>query len=76
MKEVNGSYMEHILGLLASCPEEVLALVRQSILQASQALIDSIPVVLDVLIEAMVEKSIEVSVNLILIIRNLILFRD
>ncbi|GLJ13953.1 hypothetical protein SUGI_0223070 [Cryptomeria japonica] len=60
VKEVNGSYLEHVMGLLASCPEEVLALVRQSILQASQGLINSVPIVLDVIIEAMVEKSVEV----------------
>ncbi|KAH9314170.1 hypothetical protein KI387_022797 [Taxus chinensis] len=60
LKEVNGSYLEHVMRLLAYCPEEVLALVKQSILQASQALIDSMPLILDAIIEAVVEKSVEV----------------
>uniref|UniRef100_A0A0D6R2N2 Conserved oligomeric Golgi complex subunit 2 n=1 Tax=Araucaria cunninghamii TaxID=56994 RepID=A0A0D6R2N2_ARACU len=60
VKEVNGSFLENVLGLLTSCSVEVLALVKQSILHASQSLLDFMPTILDVMIEAVVEKSVEV----------------
>jgi hypothetical protein len=60
VKEVNDPYLEHVMNLLVSGPNEVLALVKQSILHISQALLNSVPIIMDVMIEAVVEKSVEV----------------
>lgn len=60
VKEINGPYLEHVISLLVSCPNEVLALVKQSVLHTSHALLDSVPIIMDVMIEAVVEKSVEV----------------
>lgn len=59
--ELNGNYLEHVLQLLTSCPTEVLGIVKQSILQGAKSLKDLIPIIMDTMIEALVEKSVEVS---------------
>eukprot|EP01018_Ginkgo_biloba_P037154 Gb_39305 [translate_table: standard] len=60
VKEINGSYLEHVTSLLVSCPMEVLSLVKQSILQSAQAFVDTMPTIMDAMVEALVEKSVEV----------------
>ncbi|KAJ8646126.1 hypothetical protein MRB53_007874 [Persea americana] len=57
--ELNGNYLEHVLQLLSSCPTEVLGILKQSILQGSKSLKDLIPIIMDTIIEALVEKSVE-----------------
>ncbi|XP_019708156.1 conserved oligomeric Golgi complex subunit 2 isoform X2 [Elaeis guineensis] len=57
--ELSGHYLGHVLQLLESCSAEVLDLVKQSILQAGKALENLLPIVMDTMIEAIVEKSIE-----------------
>lgn len=47
--------------LLNSCSDEVVQIVRESIIQAGQSLEKLLPVILDIMIEAIVEKSVEVS---------------
>lgn len=57
--EITGSYLERVLQLLASCSSEVLDLVKQSILQGGKSLKDLVPVIMNAVIEALVEKSVE-----------------
>lgn len=61
MEEVRGGYLGHVLGLLKSCSSEVLDLVKQSILQGSDSLKVLLPPVINSIIEALVERSVEVS---------------
>lgn len=63
--EVSSDYLEHILQLLSSCPAEVLDLVKQSILQGGKALNTVVPQVTNVIIAALVEKSVEVSLDFV-----------
>ncbi|XP_042426787.1 conserved oligomeric Golgi complex subunit 2-like isoform X2 [Zingiber officinale] len=57
--EICGDYLGQVLQALGSCSGEVVDLVRQSILQAGRTLEDLLPSVLDTMIEAIVEKSVE-----------------
>lgn len=57
--ELSGDYLGHVLQLLGSCSAEVLGLVQQSISQAGKSLADLLPLVMDTMIEAIVEKSVE-----------------
>ncbi|KAG1363477.1 conserved oligomeric Golgi complex subunit 2 [Cocos nucifera] len=57
--ELSGDYLGHVLQLLESCSAEVLDLAKQSILQAGKSLENLLPIVMDTMIEAIVEKSIE-----------------
>lgn len=59
--EVSGDYLGRVLGLLKSCSTEVLDLVKQSILQGSNSLKVLQPPVINSIVEALVEKSVEVS---------------
>jgi hypothetical protein len=60
-KEVCGDYLEQVLQLLSSCSADVLDSVKQSILQGGRSLKDLVPLVINTIIEALVEKSVEVS---------------
>ncbi|GAV56540.1 COG2 domain-containing protein/DUF3510 domain-containing protein [Cephalotus follicularis] len=57
--EVCGDYLGRVLQLLASCPIEVIDLIKQSILQGVKSLKDLLPRVLNAIVEALVEKSVE-----------------
>ncbi len=57
----SGQFVKHVNQLLASCPTEVLALVKQSILQAVEPLKELLPAVMNVMIGVMVKRSNEVS---------------
>lgn len=58
--EVCGDYIGHVVQLLSSCPAEVLDSVKQSILQSGKCLEDIAPVVIKLVTESLVEKSVEV----------------
>lgn len=62
--EVCGDYLEGVLQRLSSCSTEVLDLVKQSIVQAGKSLSDLLPLVMNAVIEALTEKSVEVSFEL------------
>jgi hypothetical protein len=57
----SGNFVEHVNQLLASCPIEVLTLVKQSILQAVEPLKELLPGIMDVMIGVIVKRSNEVS---------------
>lgn len=57
----SGQFVEHVNQLLASCPTEVLALVKHSILQAVEPLKELLPAIMNVMIMVIVKKSNEVS---------------
>ncbi|KAL8480742.1 hypothetical protein ACS0TY_027327 [Phlomoides rotata] len=59
VEEVCGDYLGHVLGLLKSCPPEVLDLVKQSILQGGDSLKVLQPLVINSIVETLVEKSVE-----------------
>ncbi|GKV09200.1 hypothetical protein SLEP1_g20741 [Rubroshorea leprosula] len=58
-KEICGDYLEGVLKLLSTCSTEVLDLVKKSISQAGKSLSDSLPSVINTIIEAVVDKSVE-----------------
>jgi hypothetical protein len=60
VKEVCGGYLERVLELLSSCSADVLDSVKQSILQGGRSLMELVPLVINTIIEALVEKSVEV----------------
>ncbi|KAL6909387.1 hypothetical protein ACP4OV_001668 [Aristida adscensionis] len=55
----SGSFMGHVNKLLASCPVEVLNVVKQSILQAVEPLKELLPAIMNVMIGIIVKKSNE-----------------
>ena len=57
----SGNFVGHVNQLLASCPIEVLTLVKQSILQAVEPLKELLPGIMDVMIGVIVKRSNEVS---------------
>ncbi|OAY80434.1 Conserved oligomeric Golgi complex subunit 2 [Ananas comosus] len=57
--ELSGDYLGHVLQLLDSCSAEVRDLVKQSILQAGKSLEELLPSIMEVMIEVIVEKSVE-----------------
>ncbi|XP_058103293.1 conserved oligomeric Golgi complex subunit 2 [Magnolia sinica] len=57
--ELRGDFLGHVLQLLASCSTEVRDLVKISIMQAGKSLLDLAPIIIDTMIEALVEKSVE-----------------
>lgn len=59
VSEVCGDYLERVLELLSLCSTEVLNLVKQSILHGANTLNDLLPQVMNAIIEALVEKSVE-----------------
>lgn len=58
--EVSGDYLTHVLQLLSSCSSEVLDLVKQSILEGGKSLSSMLPVVINTIVDALVEKAVEV----------------
>ncbi|XP_047946948.1 conserved oligomeric Golgi complex subunit 2 [Salvia hispanica] len=59
VEEVRSDYLDHVLGVLKSCSSEVLDLVKQSILQGSDSLKVLQTPVINSIVEALVEKSVE-----------------
>ncbi|KAL8480796.1 hypothetical protein ACS0TY_027359 [Phlomoides rotata] len=59
LEEVCGDYLGHVIGLLKSCPPEVLDLVKQSILRGGDSLKVLQPLVINSIVETLVEKSME-----------------
>lgn len=59
VEEVCGDYLAYVLGLFKSCSPEVLDLLKQSILQGSNSLKVLQPLVINAIVEALVEKSVE-----------------
>ncbi|XP_042015827.1 conserved oligomeric Golgi complex subunit 2-like [Salvia splendens] len=59
VEEVRSDYLDHVLGLLKSCSAEVLDLVKQSILQGSDSLKVLQTPVINSIVEALVERSVE-----------------
>ncbi|XP_020580665.1 conserved oligomeric Golgi complex subunit 2 [Phalaenopsis equestris] len=57
--ELSGNYLRHVLELLESCSTEVLDLVRRSILQAATSLNDTLPILKDMMVEGIAERSFE-----------------
>ncbi|KAL9438999.1 hypothetical protein AB3S75_024623 [Citrus x aurantiifolia] len=57
--EVSGDYLTHVLQLLSSCSSEVLDLVKQSILEGGKSLSSMLPVVINTIVDALVEKAVE-----------------
>uniref|UniRef100_A0A0A8XTM7 COG complex component COG2 C-terminal domain-containing protein n=1 Tax=Arundo donax TaxID=35708 RepID=A0A0A8XTM7_ARUDO len=55
----SGNFIRHVNQLLASCPIEVLNLVKQSILQAVEPLKELLPAIMNVMIGVIVKKSNE-----------------
>lgn len=60
-KEISDDYLERVLELLSSCSADVLDSIKQSILQGGKSLKDLVPLLINTIIKALVEKSIEVS---------------
>ncbi|KAE8668942.1 elongation factor 1-delta 1-like isoform X1 [Hibiscus syriacus] len=58
-KEISCSYLDHVLHVLSSCSAEVLDLVKQSILYCGKSLDDLLPLVINTIKEALVQKSVE-----------------
>ncbi|XVE65929.1 hypothetical protein DITRI_Ditri08aG0039200 [Diplodiscus trichospermus] len=58
-KEICGAYLDHVLQVLSSCSTEVLDLVKQSIMYSGKPLDDLLPLVIDTIKEALVQKSVE-----------------
>lgn len=57
--EVCGDYLGRVLQLLSACSADVLDSVKQSILQGGKSLEDLVPLVINAIIEALVEKAVE-----------------
>ncbi|KAA3476169.1 conserved oligomeric Golgi complex subunit 2 [Gossypium australe] len=58
-KEISGAYLDHVLRVLSSCSTEILDLVKQSILHCGKSLDDLLPLVINTIKEALVQKSVE-----------------
>lgn len=67
-KEISGAYLDHVLQVLSSCSTEVLDLVKQSILYCGKSLDDLLPLVINTIMEALVQKSVEVSIPMLVYI--------
>lgn len=62
MNEVCGDYVGHVMEVLSSFPKEVLDNVKQSVLQSGESLErTTLPVIKTSIIDALVQKSVEVS---------------
>lgn len=59
--EINSNYLNHVLGLLTSCPGKVQELVKLSIEQGVKLMKDVTPTIMDTIIDGLAEKSAEVS---------------
>ncbi|XVF71036.1 hypothetical protein PTKIN_Ptkin12aG0002500 [Pterospermum kingtungense] len=58
-KEICGAYLDHVLQVLSSCSTEVLDLVKQSIFYCGKSLDNLLPLVINAIKEALVQKSVE-----------------
>ncbi|XWS75354.1 hypothetical protein CRYUN_Cryun01aG0079600 [Craigia yunnanensis] len=58
-KEICGAYLDHVLQVLSSFSTEVLDLVKQSILYCGRSLDDLLPLIINTIKEALVQKSFE-----------------
>lgn len=67
-KEISGAYLDHVLRVLSSCSTEVLDLVKLSILHCGKSLDDLLPLVINTIKEALVQKSVEVSITMLSIL--------
>lgn len=63
VRAIKNSYTGQILALLSSSPDNVAALVRESLSLGSQSLLTTVPALTDVLTEALTEKCVEVRVT-------------
>ncbi|KAL5973035.1 hypothetical protein ACLOJK_039842 [Asimina triloba] len=59
VNELNGDFLANVLQLLISCPSEVLDSVKISFMQGRKSLLNLEPIIVDTMIEAIVEKSVE-----------------
>jgi hypothetical protein len=57
--ELSQDFIEHVSQLLSSCSDEVIQLVRESIAHSGKSLQQLLPIILDIMIESIVEKSLE-----------------
>ncbi|XP_030493253.2 conserved oligomeric Golgi complex subunit 2 isoform X2 [Cannabis sativa] len=57
--EVSGDYLQNVLQLLSPCSSDVLAVVKQSVLQGGKSLNDLLPLVVKTIVETLVEKSVQ-----------------
>lgn len=61
ISELSEDFIVHVSQLLSSCSDEVTQLVRESIAQAGKSLEQLLPIMLDIMIDSIVEKSEKVS---------------
>jgi conserved oligomeric Golgi complex subunit 2 len=61
MSELSEDFIRHVSQLLSPCSDVVIQVVKESIIQAGQSLQQLLPAILDIMIESIVEKSVEVS---------------
>lgn len=61
--EVCGDYLDHVLQRLSTCSTNILDQVKQSILQGGKSLNDLAPLAVNAIIEALVDKAVEVSMS-------------
>lgn len=61
VSELSGDYLRQVIQVLGLCSVEIVDLVRRSILEAVKTLEDLLPPIMDTVIEAIVEKSVEVN---------------
>ncbi|KDP30933.1 hypothetical protein JCGZ_11309 [Jatropha curcas] len=57
--EICGDYLDRVLQLLSSCSADILDLVKQSILRGGKSLNDLVPLAINAIIEAIVDKAVE-----------------
>ncbi|KAF3328523.1 conserved oligomeric Golgi complex subunit 2-like protein [Carex littledalei] len=57
ISELSEDFIVHVSQLLSSCSDEVTQLVRESIAQAGKSLQQLLPIMLDIMIDSIVEKS-------------------
>ncbi|KAF4361635.1 hypothetical protein F8388_007651 [Cannabis sativa] len=57
--KVSGDYLQNVLQLLSPCSSDVLAVVKQSVLQGGKSLNDLLPLVVKTIVETLVEKSVQ-----------------
>lgn len=70
---VSGDYLTHVLQLLSSCSSEVLDLVKQSILDGGRSLSTLLPIAIKTIVDALVEKAVEVRLTLYRILHQFIM---
>lgn len=61
ISELTGGFLANVIRYLESCSADVLDIVKESILHAAKSLEDSVPAIMDAMIEGTAVKCIEVS---------------